>query len=169
MRRVFSLVRYIAMLGVLASAILSGALYLAILIGTVQALGHFAAEPLAEHSVRDLLHRAIEQTDMLLVATTLLIVSIGLYSLFIGALDRVPPSLEITSFSSLKEKLIALVVAVLAVHFYSVVTAGGEGEEILLKGAAIGIVIGALAVFMIVRSSHGSPEGEAPPAGDGYR
>ena len=156
MKQVFGLVRYIALLGVLASALLSAGLYVAIVVASLLTLGVFVADPFSEHALHDMLGRAIEQTDMLLVATTLLIVAIGLYSLFIGRMGNLPPSLEITSFSSLKEKLIALVVAVLAVHFYSVVTSGAPGPEILAKGGAIGAVIAALAFYTLaVHLGHG--------------
>ena len=95
---------------------------------------------------------SIEVTDTLLVATGLLVVSIGLFSLFIKRLERLPPWLHIDSFDGLKDKLSSVIVGALLVRFFSVANEGGEAANVLVYGAGVASVLIGLAVYSV---AHG--------------
>jgi uncharacterized membrane protein YqhA len=90
---------------------------------------------------------AVEHADTVLIAAALIIIGIGLYALFVGEVQRLPHWLEIESLDDLKDKLVSVVVAVLAVNFFTRVIELEEGTNILSLGAGIGIVIFSLAAF----------------------
>ncbi len=129
-RRGFSLWLLIVEFGVLSSLLLALALYI---FGTVQTVRElWAALPgIGEPATtRALLISAIEQTDVLLVATALLIISVGLQALFVQRLDNLPGWLHIRTFDDLKNKLLGIVVVALLVEFFKVALKGdGSGED----------------------------------------
>ena len=88
---------------------------------------------------------------MILISAALLIIGIGLYALFVGRVERLPHWLDITSLDDLKDKLISVIVAVLAVNFFTRVVEW-QGDNILYLGGAIGIVIASLALFSYVHT-----------------
>lgn len=147
MDRIFGGVRFVAALGVAASLLLSAGLYLTsavravfLVFASLYDIGH-------KETVKSLLIAGIELADALLVATGLLIVAMGLYSLFIGKLERVPQWLHIESFDSLKSKLISVVVAALAVRFFSVAMEGTGSENMVYFGLSIAAVLLGLAGY----------------------
>ena len=80
-------------------------------------------------------------------------------------MTQLPSWFEICSFGSLKETLIGLVVAALAVFFFSVVMEDSEPMRILVTGGGVALVILALTAFMTARP-HKEAEKEAEPAAD---
>ena len=102
-----------------------------------EALPHFAED---EKTGKELLVAAIEQTDNLLIATALLIISLGLQSLFVGRVMNLPAWLHIRTFDDLKQKLLGIVVVALAVKFFSVAIKWekGSSQDILTFGLARG-------------------------------
>lgn len=89
----------------------------------------------------------IELTDLFLLATVLYVIAIGLFELFIDDRLDLPAWLEIHDLDDLKEKLIGVLVVVMAVLFLGqVVTWDGE-RNLLPYGAAIAFVIAALTWF----------------------
>lgn len=157
MTSIFSLVRFFALLGVLSSVLTSVVLYLAVTIRAVVTLVGFAQAPLAPDTMKRLLLEGIEQADALLVATALLVVGLGLYALFIDGATKLPAGIEVRSFSSLKDTLIALVIAALGVFFFSVVVEGGDGRDVLATGGATAAVILALAAYLAARPAKEPP------------
>ena len=81
-RRGFGLTLLIVEFGVLSSLLLSLALYIFGTVQTVRELWHALPSIGQPAATRNLLISAIEQTDVLLVATALLIISVGLQALF---------------------------------------------------------------------------------------
>lgn len=95
----------------------------------------------------------IEIVDLFLLGTVFLIISVGLYELFIDDNVRLPKWLEIKTLDDLKNKLVGVVVVVLAVLFLGQVI-GWDGERDLLGyGVAIAVVIAALTYFLGLKIS----------------
>ncbi|WP_041467329.1 YqhA family protein [Chlorobium phaeobacteroides] len=89
----------------------------------------------------------IENADIFLIGTVLYIMSLGLYELFIDDTIALPEWLVIHTLDDLKDKLIGVIVVVMAVVFLGhVVTWHGE-QEILFLGGAIGFVVAGLTYF----------------------
>lgn len=109
----------------------------------------------------------IELTDTFLLGTVLYIVAIGLYDLFIDQSLPMPAWLHISDLDELKDKLIGVVIVLLAVTFLGDVV-GNEtiGIDILYLGAGVAAVVLALALVRWVdRQPKG--EGEKERRGDG--
>jgi len=157
MTTIFGLVRFFALLGVFSSVLMAVVLYLAVAVRAVVTLVGFARDPLAPDVTKRLLLEGIEQADALLVATALLVVGLGLYALFIDGATKLPAGFEVRSFSSLKDTLIALVIAALGVFFFSVVVGGGDGRDVLATGGATAAVILALAAYLAARPPKEPP------------
>jgi len=89
----------------------------------------------------------IEVADIFLLAIVLYIMALGLYELFIDGDLPLPEWLVIRSLEDLKEKLVGVVVVVLAVFFLGRVIESESPLEILYLGVGIAVVIAALAYF----------------------
>lgn len=90
----------------------------------------------------------IEAVDLFLLGTVFYVIALGLYELFVDDRIPVPRWLEIHTLDDLKHRLIGVVVVVLGVIFLGeVITEGGSGHLFEL-GAAIGLVIAALSLFL---------------------
>ncbi len=95
----------------------------------------------------------IEIIDLFLLGTVFFIVGLGLYELFIDSDVPVPPWLAIKTLDDLKNKLVGVVILVLAVLFLGqVVTWDGE-RDLMGYGIAIALVIAALTWFLGGKSS----------------
>lgn len=95
----------------------------------------------------------IEIVDLFLLGTVFAIIAVGLYELFISQDVTLPDWLVIKTLDDLKNKLIAVVIVVLAVLFLGQVI-GWDGEKDLLGyGAAIALVIAALTYFLSTKTS----------------
>jgi uncharacterized membrane protein YqhA len=98
---------------------------------------------------------AIELIDLFLLGAVLYITSLGLYELFIDEGLPMPRWLVVTSLDDLKERLIGVVIVLLAVTFLGYVVNWDGTTTILELGVAVGLVIFALAFLLSGRSSHG--------------
>lgn len=90
----------------------------------------------------------IEIIDTFLMATVFLIISIGLYELFIDSTLKLPEWLEINSLDDLKAKLVGVVIIVLSVIFLGNTANWKGGQEILYLGGGVAAVIFALTYFL---------------------
>ncbi|MGV6840317.1 MAG: YqhA family protein [Planktomarina sp.] len=90
----------------------------------------------------------IEIIDLFLLGTVFFVVGIGLYELFIDSNIPVPAWLAIKTLDDLKNKLIGVVIVVLGVLFLGQVMAWDGQKDLLGYGAAIALVIAALAFFL---------------------
>ena len=160
-RRGFGLTLLIVEIGVLSSFLFSLALYI---FGTVQTVRELWAalpgigQPGTTHH---LLISAVEQTDVLLVATALLIISIGLQALFVQRLDNLPGWLHIRTFDDLKNKLLGIVIVALIVEFFKAALKWDGTSNILTLALALAVVILAATAYSYVlarfSSEHGDP------------
>ncbi|MEI7814270.1 MAG: YqhA family protein [Coriobacteriia bacterium] len=89
----------------------------------------------------------IEVADIFLLAVVLYIMALGLYELFIDSNLPLPEWLVVRSLEDLKEKLIGVVVVVLAIFFLGRVIESNDPQELLYLGVGIAAVIAALAYF----------------------
>lgn len=89
----------------------------------------------------------IEVADVFLLSVVLYIMSLGLYELFIDSHLPLPDWLVVNSLDDLKEKLIGVVVVVLAIFFLGRVIESETPIGVLYLGGGIAAVIAALAYF----------------------
>lgn len=90
----------------------------------------------------------IETIDGFLMATVFLIISVGLYELFIDDTLVLPEWLEIKSLNDLKAKLVGVVIIVLGVVFLGNAVKWSGGVEIVYLGGAVAAVIASLTLFL---------------------
>lgn len=161
--RIFSQTRYIVLLPVLglflASAFLffSGGLGLLLFLWDTM-FRHGPASYPDPHNVVALM----EFVEQFLTGTVLYIVAVGLYGLFIRQMN-VPEWLRIESLDELKHTVIGVVVAVLAVKFMGLVAEWDDSTRPLETGAAIGIVLVGLGIYMGLNKRHGAHGSHAAP------
>jgi uncharacterized membrane protein YqhA len=115
---------------------------------TVHLLQDFARAALERNGDKALIVGLIELTDHFLLATALYVIAIGLFELFVDARLSVPAWLEIRDLNDLKEKLIGVLVVMMAVLFLGHVATWNGQQNLLGFGAAIALVIVALAWFV---------------------
>jgi uncharacterized membrane protein YqhA len=97
---------------------------------------------------KTLLLHSIENVDMFLLGTVLYVIAVGLYELFIDDTLDLPKWLVIHDLDDLKDKLIGVVIVVLGVLFLGQVISWDGQRDLLNPGAAIALVIAALAYFL---------------------
>lgn len=90
----------------------------------------------------------IEIIDLFLLGTVFFVIGIGLYELFIDSDIPVPAWLSIKTLDDLKNKLVGVVIVVLGVLFLGQVMSWNGETDLLGYGAAIALVIAALAFFV---------------------
>jgi uncharacterized membrane protein YqhA len=114
-------------------------------------LAHFS--PGAEHGPDHLVATFVASVDNFLFATVLIIFSMGLYELFISKLDPAvrkddsrPNWLRVNSLDDLKTSLGQVILMILVVSFFehSLSVKYDEAMDLLLLGAGILLVSGAL-------------------------
>lgn len=92
----------------------------------------------------------IEIVDSFLVATTLLIFTLGLYELFIGELD-LPQWMLIHNLHDLKTRLGSMLVLVMAVKFLEKLAEWKDALDTLYFALAIALVSAVLIAFGVLR------------------
>lgn len=93
----------------------------------------------------------IEIVDLFLLGTVFYIVALGLYELFIDDTLTLPHWLEIHNLDDLKNKLLGVVVVVLAVLFLGQVVSWNGERDLLGFGAGIAMVIASLTWFLSMK------------------
>lgn len=159
MSRLLSASRYLAIIPVIcimlaaAGLILFGAGLTARMLYDIVAAGSLDSK-----LAKGLLVSSIELADLFLLGTVLYVIAIGLYELFIDDSVAVPAWLEIHTLDDLKDKLIGVVIVVLGVVFLGQVITWDGTRDLLSFGAAVALVIGALAYFLSLKSGKGAKE-----------
>ena len=155
-RRGFGLTLLIVEFGVLSSFLFSLALYIFGTVQTVRTLWDALPRIGQTDVTKELVVAAIEQTDLVLVATALLIISVGLQALFVQRLDNLPGWLHIRTFDDLKTKLMGIVVVALVVEFFKVAIKWDGTPGILTLGLALAAVILAVTAYTFVQARYSS-------------
>jgi len=144
MRRFVELSRHVVILPVLGS--LLGALTL-MLIGTWEVFKSIVGIFNSSSPLKDTVVGILTAVDTLLLATVLLVIGYGLYELFVDSEVNLPPWLEINDLDDLKNKLIGVVVAIIAVVFLGQLVDNNSSNDVFLAGAGSGALVLGLAAF----------------------
>ncbi|HQR54779.1 MAG TPA: YqhA family protein [Burkholderiaceae bacterium] len=149
LRPILNASRYLVIAAVVGSLMASLALFAYGLAETalviVQAI---AKAEVSSKGAKALALEFIEIVDLFLLGTVLLMISLGLYELFINSDLKLPEWLQIRTFDDLKLKLVGVVIVVLAVLFLGHVVAWNGERDLLRLGAGIAAVIAALTYFL---------------------
>jgi uncharacterized membrane protein YqhA len=97
---------------------------------------------------REMFLASIKLVDLVLLATVLQVVAIGLYALFIDSNIPVPHWLRTGDVDKLKQKLAGIVAVMLGVLFLEQVITAAADQALLASGIAIAAVILALSYFI---------------------
>ena len=90
----------------------------------------------------------IEAVDVFLIAVAVYITSLGLYVLFVDDTLPLPRWLQVRDLEDLKNNLVSVVIAVLAVLFLREAVAWDGSRNLLAFGAALALVIASLTFFL---------------------
>lgn len=156
--RYFAQMRFVAILGMVSSTTLSTFLFLASAFHVLSIIVEHVPHIHKKETVHHLVLASVEHADTMLIATALMIIGFGLYGLFVDAMDSLPKWLRISTIDELKSKLIGVVVVALGVHFFALAYEHAHQESLLVVGAAVGLVILALALYSWVHSQHHSSD-----------
>jgi uncharacterized membrane protein YqhA len=96
--------------------------------------------------------RLIEAIDVYLIAIVAYIISVGLYVLFVDDTLPRPRWLSFTDMDDLKDKLLSVIVAVLAVLFAREAVASEHIGSLLELSAALALMIAVLTLFLYKKS-----------------
>lgn len=156
--------RFIVLLAVISVLLVAAALFL---IGVLQAITGIAN---AAAAVSDLVFNAatltivfLEIVSTMLKAVVFYIIGVGLYSLFISPLN-LTVSLGIETLNDLEDKIVSVVIVILAVTFLEHFVQWEKPLETLQFGAALAVVVAALVFFQ--RHSHQAKEAQQSKSPD---
>jgi uncharacterized membrane protein YqhA len=156
--------RLVVLVAVVASVIVSLAMFYVASIDVLQLLGHvlhyhqFDLEPAARVTLRgEIVAYVVEVVDGYLLAAIMLIFALGLYELFISRIDIAEGSefasrlLLIKNLDDLKDRLAKVVLLILVVKFFEYALALKITTPLDLLYLGLGIALVSAAVYM----SHG--------------
>ncbi|MGV2979153.1 YqhA family protein [Camelimonas sp. ID_303_24] len=154
LKRILSSSRYIMLIPVVGTFLGSVALLvyemLVLMTSLVTTIGNASVSP---KDVKVFAVGLVESVDVFLIGIAVYITSVGLYLLFIDDDIPMPKWLEIRSLEDLKSNLISVVIAVLAVLFLREAVSWDGTSNIVGLGVALGLVIAALAFFLMKNKS----------------
>ena len=145
MRRILELSRYIVVLPVLGSIL--GAIVL-MLIGVWEVFTSIIKITNSDAPLKDSVVGILTAVDTLLLATVLLVIGYGLYELFVDSEITLPKWLVTNNLDDLKNKLVGVVVTIIAVVFLGQLVDNQSSMDVLLAGAGSGALILGLAAFV---------------------
>jgi len=157
--------RHMVLVAVIASALLSLLLFMITAVDVVGLLSHATDYLAASAGERKLLKiemvaHTVGAIDGFLLATILLIFSLGLYELFISDIDEAKESgqsskvLVINSLDDLKSKLAKVILMILVVTFFEVSLSMSFTGALDLVYFSLGILMVSLALYFGSKSSH---------------
>lgn len=144
--------RFIVLLAVISVLLVAVALFL---LGVIQAVtgiwGAVTAVAGRHFEATTLTIQFLEIVSTMLKAVVFYIIGVGLYSLFIAPLN-LTVSLGVETLNDLEDKIVSVVIVILAVTFLEHFVHWDQPLETLEFGAALAVVVGALVFFQ--RHSH---------------
>jgi uncharacterized membrane protein YqhA len=141
-KRLLELSRYLVLIGVIGALVTSVTAFFWGLKKT--ALVVVLAAQTSDHPLMTV--ALIEVMDAFLIAVALGIFATSLYELFIQDLD-LPKWMEVSNLHHLKVRMTSVVILVLGVKFLEYFASGNRALDVLLAGAGIALVSGALVAF----------------------
>jgi uncharacterized membrane protein YqhA len=149
LRRALAASRYLIVIAVLGTFIASlGLLVYELLVVAVALVDIVQMGNVSPRSAKVLAVALIETVDVFLIAVAVYITSLGLYALFVDSTLPMPPWLRVNDLEDLKNNLVSVVIAVLAVLFLGETVAWDGSRDLLALGAALALVIAALNFFL---------------------
>jgi uncharacterized membrane protein YqhA len=159
--RLFSSSRYFAVFAVVGSFLAAITLYIYGTLVVIQLIWNTIQEyHVSVEGVRHLQVVFIEMTDVFLLGTVLLIVSFGLYQLFVQPGLPVPGWLRIRNLDQLTDRLVDVVAVLLAVTFLAFAVEGSLEATLLEFGISAAVVIAALSLLLVVSHRHSPDHGD---------
>jgi len=162
MRALFGYVRYVILIAVIGLLVASIAVFVFGGIMTVTVIVEtFRHAEFNAEGARLLSTELIELIDLFILGTVLLIISVGLYQLFVDPHIHLPEWLSVTNLEQLKFNLLVVIVVMLAILFLGAVASElPEGTAgILEHGVSIAAVLaGVAAVVWVFARAHRSME-----------
>lgn len=147
--RLFSSSRYLVLVAIAGTLLAAVTLLLFGGFLTLQIITDLFLQPVAGSKTGKILALGfIETIDLFLLGTVFFIISVGLYELFIDDTIHLPEWLVIHTLDDLKNKLIGVIVVVMAVVFLGHVVKWHGETELVYLGAAIALVTAALTYFL---------------------
>ena len=160
--------RYMVIIAVLGSLAAAAALFIYGAAETVSVISHTIGKmDISSKGAKQLALSFIEIVDLFLLGTVLLMIALGLYELFIDNKLKLPEWLQIRTFDDLKNKLVGVVLVVLAVLFLGHEVAWDGSRDLLGFGLAIAAVIAALTFFLMASKGGKDAAKPAPKADTG--
>jgi uncharacterized membrane protein YqhA len=155
LHRVVASSRYIVIIVIIATFIASFTLmlYEALVVVDI-VVGVIRGGTISPHAGKARAVVLIEAIDVFLIAIVGYIIGLGLYSLFIDDTLPLPRWLEVHDLDDLKNHLVSLVIAVLAVLFLREAVARAGDLDLLSLGAALALMIAALTFFLTMRRAR---------------
>lgn len=164
--------RFAILLAVVASLLVAFAVFFVTSVDAWHLVSHILsyANPHLSSEARETFHlqvvaHAVSIVDGYLLATILLIFSLGLYELFISKIDVAAASkgsrvLFIRSLDDLKDRLAKVILMILIVSFFERSLSMRVSNFLDLLYLALGIALVALALYLTHRGGHARAEDE---------
>jgi uncharacterized membrane protein YqhA len=161
--------RYFIVVAVVGSFVASAAALVYGGLSTVRVvLQAYGAGVFDEKGAKLLAVELVTIIDLFLLGTVLYIIAVGLYELFVDPGLPMPAWLRITSLDDLKERLLGVVVVLLAVTFLGSAVTWDGSVNILALGLAVGTVLGVVSLTIAIlargHAAHPVPGPAAPHA-----
>ena len=155
MTKLLSYSRFIIIIAVAGSFLAATALLIFGGISTVQTIAE-ALSPFKfdAKTIKALSLAFIQLVDVFLIGTAMYVIALGLYELFIDDTIKLPEWLEIHHLDDLKDKLMGVIVAVMAVFFLGQLVSWDGQSNLLYPGGAIALVTAALTYFLSNKPGH---------------
>jgi uncharacterized membrane protein YqhA len=152
LRRALSASRYIVLIAVLGTLVAS----IALILYEAMVVVRFVVDAMREGVIspkagKDLAVGLIEAVDVFLIGIVTYIICLGLYALFVDDTLPLPRWLEIHDLDDLKNHLVSIVIAVLAVLFLREAVARSGSLDLLKLGAGLAFMIAALSFYLTIR------------------
>ena len=149
LRRILASSRYLVVVAVLGTFVASLALLVyeaIVVVGAV--VGVIREGSVSPKAAKALAVGLIEAVDVFLIGIALYSTSLGMYALFVDSTLPLPRWLAVHDLDDLKNNLVSVVIAVLAVLFLREAVAWDGSRELLAFGAALALIIAALTLFL---------------------
>lgn len=150
LRRLLASTRYLVIIAVVTTLAASIALLVYEAVVVFSAIRYaFGAPEFTAINAKAFAVGLIEAVDIFLIAIAVYMISLGLYALFVDSTLPLPRWLEVHDLDDLKNNLVSIVIAVLAVLFLRVAVAWDGEQDLLGFGIALALVIAALTFFLM--------------------
>jgi uncharacterized membrane protein YqhA len=155
MRHVLASSRYIVFVAVIGTFVASVAMILYEGMVVAQTVFDVVREgSISSKSGKALAVGMIEAIDVFMIAIVAYIICLGLFALFVDDTLPLPRWLEVHDLDDLKNHLVSVVIAVLAVLFLREAVARAQDLDLMKFGTSLAVMIAALTFFLTMRGTR---------------